>query len=91
MTFSVEDMTANDKREWIVDSGATRHMTGHIENLVDVHTLDTPHSLTVASGETMLATAIGKAPLLRNGREVRVLQDVLYMHGLALGCGCVAQ
>ncbi|OWY90245.1 hypothetical protein PHMEG_00041718 [Phytophthora megakarya] len=49
MAFSVEDTMANSKREWIVDSGATSHMTGHIENLVAVHTLDEPRSRTVAS------------------------------------------
>lgn len=90
MAFSVEDTTAKDKREWIPASGATSHMTGHIDNLVDVHTLDTPRLLTVASGETMLATAVGKAPLLCNGREVCVLQDILYVHGLARNLVSVA-
>ncbi|KAG3001481.1 hypothetical protein PC128_g22578 [Phytophthora cactorum] len=84
MVFSVADAMANSNRDWIVDSGATSCMTGHIENLVDVHMLDEPRPRTVASGETMLATSVGKALLLRDGYEVCVMQDVLYVKGLAL-------
>ena len=65
-------------------------MTGPIENLIDVHTLDKPRSLTVASGEMMMATAIGKAILRRDGDEVCALQDVLYVKGLARNLVSVA-
>ncbi|OWY94250.1 Rve-domain-containing hypothetical protein, partial [Phytophthora megakarya] len=44
-------------------------MTGHIENLVEVKELDEPLSLTVTSGEAMLVTTMGKAPLHSSGCE----------------------
>lgn len=90
MAFSVEGAMANSSREWIVDSSATSHMTGHIENLVDVHMLDEPRPLAVASGETMFATDVGNAPLLRDGHEACALYDVLYVKGLARNLVSVA-
>ncbi|GMF30824.1 unnamed protein product [Phytophthora fragariaefolia] len=83
-----DDMMTNDKREWIVDSGATSHMTVHVENMVDVHTRDDPRSLTVASGEMMLA--VGKTPLRRDDHEVRVLQGILAVKGIARNLVSVA-
>jgi hypothetical protein len=83
MAFAVDDDVASNKREWIVDSGAISHMTGHLDNLTDERTLEEPRVLTVASGDTLMATVIGNTPLLKNGREVCVLQEVLYVKGLA--------
>ncbi|GMF54421.1 unnamed protein product [Phytophthora fragariaefolia] len=90
MAFNVVEDLCDNKREWIVDSGATSHMTGHLDNLTDVCTLEELRVLTVASGDNLVATAIGKAPLLKNGREVCVLHEVLFVKGLALNLVSVA-
>ncbi|KAG6622018.1 Retroelement pol Polyprotein [Phytophthora cinnamomi] len=83
MAFTVDDVFNENKRTWIVGSGATSHMTDHLDNLTDVSTLAEPRVLTVASGDSLAATAIGQAPLLKNGREVCELQEVLLVKGLA--------
>lgn len=83
MAFSVEDDAADNRREWIVDSGATSHMTGHMDNLTEVRDLEEPRTLTVASGDKLVTAAVGQAPLLRDGDEVCVLQEVLFVRGLA--------
>ncbi|GMF36752.1 unnamed protein product [Phytophthora fragariaefolia] len=83
VAFSVDDAAEDCKRGWIVDSGATSHMTGHVDNLVSVRELEEPRVLTVASGDSLVATAMGQAPLYKHGKEVCVLQEVLYVRGLA--------
>lgn len=90
MAFSVEDATVENQHEWIVDSGATSHMTGHVANLIDVRELEQPRVLTVASGDNLVATAVGKAPLRCDGQEVCVLHDVLFVKGLARNLVSVA-
>ncbi|GMF20638.1 unnamed protein product [Phytophthora fragariaefolia] len=49
-----------------------------------------PRVLTVASGDNLVATAVGPAPLTQNGREVCILQDVLFVKGLARNLVSVA-
>ncbi|GMF38408.1 unnamed protein product [Phytophthora fragariaefolia] len=83
MAFTVSEMAEVIKRGWIVDSGATSHMTGHLDNLTSVRTVSEPRVLTMASGDYLLATAMGQVPLHLNGREVCVLQDVIFVEGLA--------
>ncbi|POM81891.1 Integrase catalytic core protein [Phytophthora palmivora] len=90
MAFSVEDVTEDNKRGWIVDSGATSYMTGHLNNSISVHELMALRVLTVASGDNLVATAIGQAPVHRYGREVCVLQEVLFVKGLARNLVSVA-
>ncbi|GMF51692.1 unnamed protein product [Phytophthora fragariaefolia] len=90
MAFNVVEDLCDNKREWIVDSGATSHMTGHLDNLTNVCTLEEPRVLTVASGVNLVATAIGKAPLLKNSREICVLHEVLFVKGLARNLVSVA-
>ncbi|KAE9005492.1 hypothetical protein PR002_g16745 [Phytophthora rubi] len=90
MTFTVSDMTEDIKRGWVVDSGATSHMTGHLNNLTSVRTLPEPCVLTVASGDNLVVTAIAQAPLLLNGRNVCVLQDALFVERLARNLVSVA-
>ncbi|OWZ09587.1 Retroelement pol Polyprotein [Phytophthora megakarya] len=83
VVFSVDDATEDCRRGWIVDSGATSHMTGHVDNLTGLRELKEPRVLTVASGDSLVATAVGQAPLYKHGKEVCVLQEVLFVNGLA--------
>ena len=45
---------------WIVDSGASNHMTGNMEELVDIESCNGPNMET-SSGEVMATKGIGKA------------------------------
>ncbi|OWZ04548.1 polyprotein [Phytophthora megakarya] len=51
VAFSVDDATEDCRRGWIMDSGATGYMTGHVDNLTGVRELSEPRVLTVASGD----------------------------------------
>jgi hypothetical protein len=72
--FAAGDCSLGDESMWIVDSGATSHMTGCVRNLVDVVPLVDPLRVRVASGAELRATAVGKAPLEHNGSIVCTLQ-----------------
>ncbi|KAE9218272.1 hypothetical protein PF005_g8335 [Phytophthora fragariae] len=76
--------------EHIVDSGASSHMAGHLDNLINVRELVEPRTLTVASGDNRVATAIVQAPFVRNGEDVCVLQEVPFVRGLTRNLESVA-
>lgn len=54
-------------REWIVDSSASSHINGQLDNLHNVETLQEPIRITVASGEDLLAKAKGDVQLQEDG------------------------
>ncbi|KAE8905839.1 hypothetical protein PF003_g10504 [Phytophthora fragariae] len=90
IAFSAEDGDADCRREWIVDSGATSHMTGRLGNLINVQELVEPRELTVASGDNLVATTSDTGPFVRNGEDVCVLQEVLLVRGFACNLVSVA-
>ena len=90
MAVAVEDLTDSSKRDWIVESGATSHMTGHLDNIVCVRNGDESRELNVTSGDTLMATAVGQAPIMAHGQELCVLQKVQYAHELARNLVSVA-
>lgn len=63
-------------RKWIADSGSSGHMTGQLDNLHNVETLQEPITITVASGDDLFAKTKGDVQLQEYGRELCVLQDV---------------
>ena len=76
----------NVKTHWVVDSGASQHMTGEQGNLVNVEDCD-PVTVTIADGSTQTATQKGTAELLiksANKRWSLTLQDVLVVPGMAV-------
>ncbi|CAI5708033.1 unnamed protein product [Peronospora farinosa] len=63
---------------WLLDSGATRHMTDDKREFVEYEDLSTPIYITVANGHQLKAQGTGKARfILENGRTVK-LTEVLY-------------
>jgi hypothetical protein len=46
---------------WIIDTGATRHITNNKSIMKDIKRLDKPIELTVANSEKVLLTQVGKA------------------------------
>ena len=85
MLYASAFSTVNDKyrNEWIVDSGASRHMCCDNSSFTDFSHLDTPQQVQVGDGNILLATGIGKVVLntkLPNGKIKHcVLEKVLYV------------
>ncbi|KAG3068408.1 hypothetical protein PI125_g23418 [Phytophthora idaei] len=66
------------KSKWLVDSGASSHMTGARDKFVSMRDLRTPVRITIAGGTKIDAVATGTAGLkLMDGTSI-TLSDVLY-------------
>ena len=70
-------------RDWILDSGASVHMTGHKDWLEDMKPLSTPVQVTVASGATLPATEEGSTRLLNHKGEVVRITGIVHVPNLA--------
>ncbi|KAE9064539.1 hypothetical protein PF010_g28564 [Phytophthora fragariae] len=67
------------KTEWLVDSGASSHMTSIRDKFVSMKELKTPVRITIADGKKIDAVAMGTVGLkLMDGTSV-TLSDVLYI------------
>lgn len=68
--------------DWVIDSGATRHMTSNRKAFIEYAVLETERTAGTASGSVLLGIGLGKIRLSVkvNGRAKRiVLTDVLYV------------
>ncbi|KAE9074565.1 hypothetical protein PF005_g28294 [Phytophthora fragariae] len=71
--------SAMGKTEWLVDSGASSHMTSVRDKFVSMKELKTPVRTTIADGKKVDAVAMGTVGLkLMDGTSV-TLSDVLYI------------
>lgn len=67
---------------WLIDSGATSHMTPHLNDLVEYKDLDTSIEVTIADGKQMRVKGTRTVKLTGlDGRRIRMV-DVLYIPGL---------
>ena len=66
-----------EKHEWVFDSGASRHYTGHFENLINVKEVKNPFNIATASGDEIPITHVGDANL-----EGCMLKNVFYSKNL---------
>lgn len=90
---STDALTAAEASSWVIDSGASRHMTGRAGDLQDVQACP-PVNIMVASGETRTATTSGRALLIIRCDEGTLkleLNDVLMVPGLATSLFSVHQ
>ena len=71
--------------EWLIDSGATRHMTASKELFTSLKKLENPTTVKVANGENLKAIGIGEIELEAGGglRSPARLTETLYVPGLA--------
>ena len=71
-----------DSANWILDSGASSHMSFDRDEFMDIEELKNPISITIANGTSVQAMATGSVPLtLMNGENVTVY-NVLYVPDL---------
>jgi hypothetical protein len=69
--------------DWVVDSGASSHMTGDKSVLSGLYKLATPLAVTVANGTVLMCDMVGTVSLsFADGGHVVSLQHVLYVPGL---------
>ena len=64
--------------KWIIDSGATHHMTSNKEAFSELRQLYSPQMITIANGVELPATGIGRVHLRLTNKELLTLIDVLY-------------
>ena len=84
---SVGSLQSSHSAQWLVDSGASSHMTRQKELLVDYIEFENPEKVALGDGKTVEATGIGNVPLQMLFKESNpkraVLYSVLYVPKLA--------
>ncbi|EKD00935.1 hypothetical protein A1Q2_04808 [Trichosporon asahii var. asahii CBS 8904] len=83
ITIDPSALAAVAQKSWVIDSGASRHMTGDLSWLTELTQLDVPRRVTVANGKALNSTHQGTARLLNHEGRALGLQGVLYVPGLA--------
>src|SRR5947209_362323 len=69
----------NWSQEWVLDSGASRHMTGNKELLCNLRKVDQPSSVTFANGTVGQAEYVGDTFLEADDNQAIQLRDVLFI------------
>lgn len=77
--FSAADGTTE---QWLLDSGASSHMTADREDFDDYRELQAPLNITVASGHRLPARGVGSVKFSFDTGRVVSLRDVLHVPGL---------
>ena len=67
---------------WLIDSGASRHITGFKEALFDMVEKDTNPEIILGDNSTYLVKGTGTVTLHLSQGQVLCLQDVLYVPNL---------
>ena len=80
-------LSANRRRNWFVDSGATCHICNNEELFDQIIGLEIPQEITVGDGQSVQATGRGDVILRMNVPNGKIqkckLSDVLYVPGLS--------
>lgn len=80
--------------EWIIDSGASDHMTASLENLINVKRIPANYTINLPTGDTAVITHIGDVILPNGLKLANVLyvpqfhHNLLSIHKLALDNKC---
>lgn len=75
---SVSGPTIHNMNVWVVDSGATSHMTPHKSLLFDYHKFETPHPVYLGDGKRHEAPGFGRVKFTCNNRSGH-LTEVLWI------------
>lgn len=68
-----------DTTNWIIDSGATHHMTNTYQFFSDIQQLNPLQQVTIANGSKLPATGIGRVQIRLSGGALLTLTDILYL------------
>lgn len=77
--FSVTSGVMEHKTAWLLDSGASSHMTSDISDFVNYEDLTSPIMITVASGQRLSAKGAGSVRLHLNDGKIVTLTGVLFV------------
>jgi hypothetical protein len=91
-SYELEVNTCEVVPDWILDSGATNHVTGNSSLLVDLKLYSSTASMTAAGGESHRIAGIGNVPMKLSNGEIKTMTNVLYVPGVRrnlLSVGCV--
>ena len=80
----------NWDRDWVLDSGASNHITGNLDLLIDAREPDRNISVTFANGTVSEAKYVGDAVLEVSDTSVILLKDVLYVPSAAANLYSIA-
>ena len=76
-----------EKTSWVIDSGATRHITVNSDQLYDYRVLSVPESVSIADGTCCTALGVGKLCMYVRVGDTKftrcTLSDVLYVPNLS--------
>lgn len=76
--LAVEDHSA----AWYLDSGASNHVTGNRNLLVDVRTTETNRVVHTAGGQSLLVKGVGSVVIKLPNGEIKTIGNILYVLGL---------
>ena len=85
-SVALSALTAQLRSSWILDSGASQHITGDISSLKNLRRVQQPTPITFGDGHQASAAAVGDVELInvQGGYvDVIILKDVLYVPGAA--------
>lgn len=88
LAYSFSGMVSSSKnkmkqtREWIIDSGASDHMTSSLENLSNVRLAPATFTITLPTGATAVITHIGDDQLPNGLKLTNVLYVPQFHHNL---------
>lgn len=77
--------TEKEEDQWFLDSGATDHMTGHMEWFCEYKQFDSPAKVTIGDGSVLLAEGSGRINIscqVKNKTYKNYLSNVLYVKDL---------
>ncbi|KAJ0412135.1 hypothetical protein ATCC90586_004055 [Pythium insidiosum] len=77
--FSATSTAAVPDSTWLLDSGASSHMSGDKNDFVEYRDLVTTIDITVANGQRMVAVGVGSARLRVDDSKTIKLTNVLYV------------
>ena len=86
--------TSSIDTEWVIDSGASSHMSGDERNFVKIDRLEKTKSIMTASDEVLKSAGVGDVRLpfgIDGKRVVTRLTDVLFVPGLTVNLISVKQ
>lgn len=88
--FIAEEQQAKKGTGWILDSGATRHITNRRELLFDFVEYAKPQSVRI--GDNRMLSGVGKGSVkLKSGERIVTFTDVLLVPDMALSLLSVSQ